>query len=409
MRFFKTTILILFSISITAQSTIFKIDKNYESIREGALKPLLKLESVTIHGRTSSAKIKKFPINIDKSKLAYGFLYYTGNTNSSFKNSIAYLIENYTELSPIIYIDRKGNLDFTDDGAPLRFNTKLDFKINRNDNAFANSFYQMTKSSVPDKNIANVTSYFGSKFSKGTLVSPKHWPVVSRLNVRVSKNLIENKPITILLFDMTLDSYYTIQENDTQYDKVSILEEAQRKDLFSLYREALPINKNSIFSLYGKNYSLHNVDRNGDFVSISETNKKSSRFFKEGSNISSLKIELLNKKEVRIKDLIKKEKYLLIDVGGTWCGGCIAQEPTVKKLSKKIEIIGVFGNDTEKSVIKYVKKRQIDWPVALMSKEFKDIFRISSFPTYILLSPKGKIVMINPNSEKIVEYLSKHS
>ena len=63
-----------------------------------------------------------------------------------------------------------------------------------------------------------------------------------------------------------------------------------------------------------------------------------------------------------------------------------------------------FGHDTEASVSKYIKQHEIQWPVALMSEEFKDKFRTSSYPTYFLISATGDIILITNDSESILDY-----
>ena len=133
-------------------------------------------------------------------------------------------------------------------------------------------------------------------------------------------------------------------------------------------------------------------------------------FLQEGvirsKNVSKFSIDLLSGETRTLSNLIK-DKPLLIDVGGTWCGGCITQEPTIKKIHKEqlANIIGVFAHDTEERVANYVKKHNIEWPVALMSKAFVEKFKTYSYPTYILISKEGNVEIIERSAEKLYVYL----
>jgi hypothetical protein len=54
-----------------------------------------------------------------------------------------------------------------------------------------------------------------------------------------------------------------------------------------------------------------------------------------------------------------------------------------------------------------VKSHDIKWPVALMTPELKTMFSINAYPTYVLIAPSKKIVMIDLKSENILEYINK--
>lgn len=402
---------------LSAQDVSFKIDKTYvnpygENSDVGGFIPLLKLESDSIFYRKVGGKIKRFPKKIDRSDLAYGFVYFTGIEGSFFKKAITLLVANYSTRNPMVYVDKNGNLDFTDDGEPELLDTKLTLRIPNSKDKLANFHYQISKSTIKKKNENPVKLRYASMYPKSNITSPLYWLFWKRLSVRFSKAKIDQKPITILINDSTVDGLFTFQTSHDG-DRILIIDKEIEKtmDLTSYIRQGEPIDHNATFELYGKRYRIKNIAANGDYLTLKETNRNTSVFFKEGTNVKGFEIELLDKKTIKIADFLKDNTHLLIDVGGTWCAGCIAQEPTIKQLykQKKVEVIGVFGRDTEKKVSKYVKKHHLEWPVALMSQEFKNLFKISAYPTYILISPKGEIVLMDFNSEKVVQYLNKKS
>jgi thiol-disulfide isomerase/thioredoxin len=107
-----------------------------------------------------------------------------------------------------------------------------------------------------------------------------------------------------------------------------------------------------------------------------------------------------------------KGKYVYIDVWATWCGPCIREIPSLKKLeneyhSKNIEFVSIStdearrnGNSWEAAEKKwrdFVKTKQMTG-VQLWSGEdfsFQQAYQITGIPRFILIDPKGNIVEAN--------------
>ena len=120
---------------------------------------------------------------------------------------------------------------------------------------------------------------------------------------------------------------------------------------------------------------------------------------------------------VSINNLIK-DKYVFIDFWGSWCGPCIQSIPELKGFYEKIKdrkdvlMMGIALEQTKKDVEKLkdiIEKQKMEWlNLWLLGKEpliTKSIFEklnISSFPTYLIVDNKGKIVY-KENSTKNTE------
>ena len=406
-------LIFIFSNVIISQEISLDIDQNYISQFGKAsdiisFVPLFKLSSDSIHNKQRSLKLKKLPKSINKVNTAYGFIFFTGLNNSSFANEITLLVEDYTSSKPIIYVDRNGNLDFNDDGEPMILENNLNLKLSNENLSFAYYNYQIGRSEVSKDNESRLRQRYASKFPKSKIIPANNWLTHRRLSVRVSKERIDGNPITIFIVDGSVDGLFTFQ-TDSYGDRILIVEGKidENKDLTTLLIQAEPIDHNAVFKLYGKSYYIKTLSECGNKLIISIPDEDTSVSFKDAYDISSLVFNLLDGTTKTIKDLIKEQRHLLIDVGGTWCVGCIKQEPTIKSLYEngKVEVIGLFDYDTPQSVSKYVKGHNLKWPVALVDSTFKSIFNITSFPTYILVSPEGKIILADTNSEQIVEYL----
>lgn len=95
-------------------------------------------------------------------------------------------------------------------------------------------------------------------------------------------------------------------------------------------------------------------------------------------------------------------KYLLLDFWGTWCGPCVADIPHLKEAYAKYKSRGfeILGMDEDKSldeVKAFIAQKEMTWPQAAtpsIEELLEKRFRITAFPTLVLLDPQGKIVSL---------------
>ncbi len=405
-------LLYFFPFFFYAQSVVFKIPNSYYNPLGSksdlvSFSPFFKLNNHTIHNKTKSLKIKRLPKGFSINKASYGFIYFTGIPESKFQNEIVILIDDFASKHPRLYIDKNGNLDFTDDGKPISFLKHFILQLRNGNHKQGIYNYSISKSKINPTVEHRFINKYVPNYPNSEILPTKYWLTKQRLNAKVSNTYLNKQPITIFLFDNDADGVFTFGTNNYS-DRINIIEGHidYHQEITDYNRTGDPIDTNATFNLYGNNYFLEKIDTTGSSVTINSTNNKPKPKFTKGTNVADFEIEQLNGKVTTIKDLIKNNKPLLIDVGGTWCGGCISQEPEIKQLynTKLINVIGVFGHDTKTSVTNYVKQHKIKWPVALMNNRFKKLFRTSSYPTYILISPKGTILQV----ELLAKNISKH-
>jgi len=112
-----------------------------------------------------------------------------------------------------------------------------------------------------------------------------------------------------------------------------------------------------------------------------------------------------------------KGKYVYIDVWATWCGPCIGEIPSLKKVEKKyhnknIEFVSISIDD---------KKDYTTWKKMVVDKDLGGIqlmadndwkskfvkeYAIEGIPRFILIDPEGNILDADaprPSSEKLIE------
>lgn len=112
-----------------------------------------------------------------------------------------------------------------------------------------------------------------------------------------------------------------------------------------------------------------------------------------------------------------KGKYVYIDVWATWCGPCIGEIPSLKKVEKKyhgknIEFVSISidqkdAYETWKSMIKNRELGGIQLMAdAAWKSQFVTDYAIEGIPRFILIDPNGKIVNADaprPSSPKLIE------
>lgn len=115
-----------------------------------------------------------------------------------------------------------------------------------------------------------------------------------------------------------------------------------------------------------------------------------------------------------------KGKYVYIDVWASWCGPCVKEIPSLKKLeekyhSKKIAFISISVDENKQKWKNAILEHKLKG-IQLWSKNawnnqndaFMKSYAISSIPRFILLDPEGKIIDGNaprPSNPKIQEIL----
>lgn len=120
-----------------------------------------------------------------------------------------------------------------------------------------------------------------------------------------------------------------------------------------------------------------------------------------GNVAPNFTLKALNGNEISLSKF--KDKYVLIDFWGSWCGPCRKTNPLMaelygKLLAKKanIEFISIACNEqSEESWKRAIENDKLVWTQlndAHSNHFISTQYRVNSFPTCILVSPKGEIL-----------------
>ena len=93
-----------------------------------------------------------------------------------------------------------------------------------------------------------------------------------------------------------------------------------------------------------------------------------------------------------------KGKVVLLDFWGTWCAPCVASVPGLRDLNKRLTkessfvMISVSSDGDEEKWKDFIGKEKMIWPQYLdRDRKVIRAFRVTAYPTYILLDHEGVI------------------
>ena len=219
--------------------------------------------------------------------------------------------------------------------------------------------------------------------------------------------LLEKNVYDIAISNESPSIYYTSKKT-----VIYIMEKGKGFDKKYQYRigDSVYINKYVIY--------IKEIDLLGDELIVEVYNKNTEIIngFRENEQVLNINTVSIDSVKVSLNDF--RNRYILIDFWGTWCGPCKENIPLLramhkKFLNKEFVIIGI-ASDKELSLVRnYVNIEAIKWLNVFDSFENPAIvktFRVEIFPTYLLIDKNGKIVIRAEGKDgllKIDKYLDK--
>ena len=99
-------------------------------------------------------------------------------------------------------------------------------------------------------------------------------------------------------------------------------------------------------------------------------------------------------------------KYVMVDFWSSWCGPCKASFPHMKEVyqryrSKNFEILGISIDEEKSAWLNELDKQLLPWPQVLDTKKvYVKNFGVTGVPTAFLISPEGKILLMEIGFDK---------
>ena len=122
-----------------------------------------------------------------------------------------------------------------------------------------------------------------------------------------------------------------------------------------------------------------------------------------GSVVSDVRGERLDGTEDALADYAGR--VILVDFWATWCGPCIAAFPKLREMVEELpkgrfEVIGVNVDEELDTVTDYLADNPLPWVVWHVGTESELVrkWRVSGFPTYVLIGAEGHILAKHPGT-----------
>lgn len=119
-----------------------------------------------------------------------------------------------------------------------------------------------------------------------------------------------------------------------------------------------------------------------------------------GKNAPAWELPILGCNErLSNKDLLGK--YVLLDFTATWCGNCMNAAKMMNRLeerfgdSNNIEMVSIFSSriDKKECIQKFVEKFGMKSTILYDAKEIGDNYYVFGYPNFVIISPKGKVLL----------------
>jgi thiol-disulfide isomerase/thioredoxin len=97
-----------------------------------------------------------------------------------------------------------------------------------------------------------------------------------------------------------------------------------------------------------------------------------------------------------------KNKWLMLDFWGTWCGPCCAEMPDLNRFNqelkddkfKNVRFLSVACSDTKNKVSAYLQRNNFDITAAMADGNIEKQYGVTGYPFKVLIAPNGKMMKL---------------
>jgi len=292
----------------------------------------------------------------------------------------------------VVILDKNNNEDLSDDD-PISFNTdtlrfqgnemilkrariNLSFEIYRNGRILRQS-EPFILSYDPQEGITSLGLSY-DEYRRGTwYLDPQHYNVgLFTFGYKAKYNPGE---FTYLLVDLNRDG---------QFDIIPGSNESYRTD--------------RPFNIEGITWEVDSIATDGSklYVSKADTSVLPELALRKGIEAPNFSASTIYNKPFELHQL--KEKYVLLDFWGSWCGPCLEEIPNLKKAyqrfsEKNFEIVGISVDRSPEHVREFVESKNMTWTQIFEeygseNQTISNLYGVTGYPTQYLISPEGKII-----------------
>lgn len=408
--FLQVLLAVLTSYSLTSQNAI-KIEFEAEPImldtsRTG-IRQVYRFISDSINYRGTKGVIT-FPENFKAQDTGYFHDFFVGCENSYFNRVILVLVENYKSVTPRLWVDYNGNLDLSDDGAPIETTADGSLMISHRNskNPEATFTVKLFRKDRDSTETHMYESFFGKAgFKDGEyLEEVKYWFAEQRLNNRVYKGEIQGTKIRLALHDYSCEGLYTRNGKD----RLLVSEDFLKPLSTRVIDGAAILGDTSIVVIGDQQYEIVEIEETGKSIVLEKSSLAMAPPLKIGSSLPNYQV-MLDDKRFTLDQLMDGKDYLFVDIWGAWCKGCVSQVSDVKSFEEehgeRISVLGLNHGDSKESKAAFIEEYELGWPNSDLTEEIRAGLNIEGYPTYLLIDKNRKLIMYENGVSQIDQYL----
>jgi len=128
--------------------------------------------------------------------------------------------------------------------------------------------------------------------------------------------------------------------------------------------------------------------------------------------LSDFELPDVSAKMVKLSEVIRNKKIVMINFWASWCGPCRVEMPSFEKLYNEQKnngfVILAIAEDKDRAKLdEYLKQKPVSFPV-LVDKDnsLAQKFKIESFPTTVLIGADWKIRQVEEGVPRIWNFPS---
>ena len=115
-------------------------------------------------------------------------------------------------------------------------------------------------------------------------------------------------------------------------------------------------------------------------------------------------------KTVKLSEVVRNKKVVMINFWATWCGPCRVEMPSFEQLYNEqknngFTILAVAEDEERAKVDQYLKKKSVGFPILLdQDNALLKQLKIETLPTTVLLNSDGKIREVYEGVHPYLQY-----
>lgn len=145
----------------------------------------------------------------------------------------------------------------------------------------------------------------------------------------------------------------------------------------------------------------------GEAIELGDIEVKATPGPRPGEAVPDFSVATLSGETLKLSDL--RGRYVLLDFWATWCGPCVSELPTIRRIHDthgadgRFSVLGMNLDDDTDTARRFVRDHKLPWPQATLgSRPRQDVlarYAVGAVPSYFLVGPDGKLVYSGSSAE----------